>query len=274
MARLSINELTTYRWSFEQDVLRSAAAGYEAIGVWRPKLADYGEDKGRELLLETGLAVSNLLWAGGFTGSDDRSFVDAVDDAVDAIRLAAEIEAGCLIVYSGSAASHTTRHARRLFASALEELLPVAADYKVDLALEIMHTACAQPWTMVTNISDALELLDEFNHPRLKLALDTFHMGRDEALRTKLESIAGDIAVVHLADGRGEPTEDQQRCPLGEGDVPLGEIVAALTAAGYDGDYDVELFGEEIEQLEYEVLLEQTKDAFAALQSGVPAIDM
>jgi len=255
MARLSINELTTYRWSFEEDVLRSAAAGYEAIGVWRPKLIDYGEDKGRELLLEAGLSVSNLLWAGGFTGSDDRSFVDAVDDGVDAIQLAADIGAGCVIVYSGSAASHTTRHARRLFASALDELLPVAADQKMDLALEIMHSACAQTWTIVTDISDAIELLDEVNHPRLKLAVDTFHIGRDETFREKLESIAADIAIVHLADGRGEPSEDQQRCPLGEGDVPLSQIVTALSRAGYDGDYDVELLGEEIEQLDYEQLL-------------------
>ena len=273
MARLSINELTTYRWSFEEDVLRSAAAGYEAIGVWRPKLADYGEDKGRELLLEAELSVSNLLWAGGFTGSDDRSFVDAVDDAVDAIKLAAEIGAGCLIVYSGSAASHTTRHARRLFSSALDELLPIAADHKVDLALEIMHPACAQPWTMVSDVADALDLLDEMNHPRLKLAVDTYHVGRDEAFRMKLESIVDDIAVVHLADGRGAPTEDQQRCPLGQGDVPLAEIVAALSAAGYDGDYDVELFGEEIEQLDYELLLEQTKTSFASLMSAVPVVE-
>ncbi|MCG8587256.1 MAG: sugar phosphate isomerase/epimerase, partial [Pirellulales bacterium] len=125
MARLSINELTTYRWSFEEDVLHSAAAGYEAIGVWRPKLADFGEDKGCELLRESGLAVSNLLWAGGFTGSDGRSFADSVDDATEAVRLAADMQAGCLILYSGSAAQHTARHARRLFVTALEELLPV-----------------------------------------------------------------------------------------------------------------------------------------------------
>ena len=273
MARLSINELTTYRWSFEEDVLRAAAAGYEAIGVWRPKLADYGEDKGRELLIEAGLSVSNLLWAGGFTGSDDRSFVEAVEDATDAIQLAANIEAGCLIVYSGSAASHTTRHARRLFGSALEELLPVAAEHKVDLALEVMHPACAAPWTIVTDVASALELLDEMNHPCLKLAIDTYHLGRDDEFRLKLEALAEDIAIVHLADGRGQPKEDQQRCPLGEGEIPLAEILSALATAGYNGDYDVELLGEEIEQLDYDTLLRQTITAFDKLMSAVAAVD-
>src|SRR5690349_19331128 len=38
MARLSMNELTTYRWSFEEDLRHYAAAGYEGIGVWREKI--------------------------------------------------------------------------------------------------------------------------------------------------------------------------------------------------------------------------------------------
>ena len=46
MSRLSINELTTYRWSFEEDVTRYKAAGIAGIGVWRQKLADFGEEKG------------------------------------------------------------------------------------------------------------------------------------------------------------------------------------------------------------------------------------
>ncbi len=76
MALLSMNETTTFRWSFEEDVANYAAAGIPAMGVWRQKLSDFGEDKGIELLAEAGLKVSHLFWAGGFTGSDGRSFRD------------------------------------------------------------------------------------------------------------------------------------------------------------------------------------------------------
>ena len=47
--------------------------------------------------------------------------------------------------------------------------------------------------------------------------------------------------------------------------MPLKEIVAALKAAGYDGYYDVELLGEEIEPADYQSLLEHAKTAFAQL---------
>ncbi len=115
MARLSINEMTTYRWSFEEDVEQFRAAGVLAIGVWRQKLADFGEAKAAELLADSGLAVSNLLWAGGFTGSDGHSYSESLKDAADAIRLAATLRAGCLVVYSGGRNNHTQNHARRLF---------------------------------------------------------------------------------------------------------------------------------------------------------------
>jgi hypothetical protein len=46
MKRLSMNELTTYRWSFEEDVVNYRAAGISAISVWREKIADFGEERG------------------------------------------------------------------------------------------------------------------------------------------------------------------------------------------------------------------------------------
>ena len=73
MFRLSASQLTTYRSTFDEDVFRCTACGIGALGVWRQKVEDFGLEKSRELLCESGIKVSNLLWAGGFTGSDGRS---------------------------------------------------------------------------------------------------------------------------------------------------------------------------------------------------------
>src|SRR5690606_9546035 len=151
MKQLSMNELTTYRWSFEEDVHQYAAAGMAAIGVWRHKLSDFGETKGAELLREHGLAVSSLLWAGGFTGSDGRSHKDSIEDALDAVRLAAELDASVLIVHTGARAGHTHNHARRLVKSALVEVARLAEESGVTLAVEPMHPACAADWTYLTS---------------------------------------------------------------------------------------------------------------------------
>ena len=267
MAQLSMNEMTTYRWSFEEDIAHYRAAGIEAIGVWRPKIVDYGEDKGVDLLAESGLEVSNLLWAGGFTGCDGRTQRDSIDDGHDAIRLAAELKAPCLVVYTGGRAGHTHNHARRLLKDALRELLPAAAEQRVTLAIEPMHEACAADCTFLTSIDDALMLIEACESPWLKLVFDTYHFGFDKGIVERLSRLAGQIAIVHLGDGKSPPEAEQNRTRLGDGRIPLKEIIASLSSAGYDGYYDVELLGEEIESADYRQLLEQSKQAFAQLAS-------
>jgi sugar phosphate isomerase/epimerase len=265
MARLSMNEMTTYRWSFDQDVLEYRAAGIPAIGVWRRKLADYGEEKGIELLAEHGLPVSNLLWAGGFTGSDGHTFRESLDDAAEAIRLAAALKARSLIVYSGSRAGHTHNHARRLLTDALKQLIPLAQELRVVLALEPMHDACAAECTFLTNLRDTLAVLDAAASPAVQLAFDVYHFGADPAALALLPKFAGRIAVVHLADGRPPTDQEQNRTRLGAGGVPLAEVIAALKATGYDGDYDVELIGQEIEATDYRELLRHSLAAYQQL---------
>ena len=267
MGRLSMNEMTTYRWSFEQDLAHYQTAGIPAIGVWRQKLTDVAEPYGLQLLKDSGLRVSNLLWAGGFTGSDGRTYSESLKDAGDAIRLAHALQAGCLVVYSGGRNGHTQNHARRLFVSALQELLPLAAEYEVTLAVEPMHAGCAGECTFLNTIDNCLALLDSVGSPFLKLVFDTYHLGHDPDVIDRIRHLAGRIGVVHLGDSHAPPQRDQNRVRLGDGKLPLREIIAAIEDMGYEGDYDIELLGEEIEACDYEELLITSKQAFDELMS-------
>jgi sugar phosphate isomerase/epimerase len=265
MAELSMNETTTYRWSFEEDVTNYTAAGIHAMGVWRQKLSDFGQEKAIELLADSGMKVSHLLWAGGFTGSDGRTYRESVEDAREALHVAAKLQAGSLVVYSGARAGHTFSHARRLIQGALAELLPVAEQLGVTLAVEPMHPGCASEWTFLTSLDDTLELLHAVGNPMVKMVLDTYHLGQDSGLIERIGEIAAQVAIVQLGDAVGPPSGEQNRCRLGEGIIPLKKIVAALKTAGYNGYYDVELLGEEIEMLDYQSLLQHAKEAFAEL---------
>ncbi len=268
MAGISVNELTTYRWSFEEDVQHYAEVGADGIAVWRQKISDFGEEKGIELIAETGLDVSALLWAGGFTGSDGRSYKDSVADAKEAIQLAAAMRAGCLVVYSGARAGHTHSHARRLLNNALAELLPEADRCRVTLAIEPVHVECAREWTFLTDLDESADLIHAVDHPCLRLALDTYYFGHDANIE-RLAELAPDLAFVQLGDGRNPPDGEQDRCPLGDGKVPLGEIVRALRAGGYDGYFDIKLMGQEIETADYNELLRHCRAQIAGwLEDG------
>lgn len=265
MTLLSMNEITTFRWSLEEDVENYQEAGYSAIGLWRNKLSDGDEQAAIDLLAASGLDVTHLSWAGGFTGSDGRSFAESVDDAHDALRLAAATMAQCLVVYSGGRNNHTFRHAERLLRSALDELLPLAEDVEVPLAIEAMHAACAKDWTFLTDLQSILSLVREYDSPYLKIAYDTYHFPINGRHCDVLSRIAPYIGIVHLGDRRCVPNVEQERCQLGHGRIRLGDVIGTLQAAGYAGPYDVKLYGSEIEAADYWTLLEQSQIAFSDL---------
>ena len=63
------------------------------------------------------------------------------------------------------------------------------------------------------------------------------------------------IRLVQMGDSKATPMGEQNRCLLGEGSLPLPEIVSTLEQNGYQGVYEIELMGEEIEHIEYNDIL-------------------
>jgi sugar phosphate isomerase/epimerase len=262
MGRLAVSELTTLRWSFEEDVEHYRALDIPAIGVWRQKLADIGDERGAAMIAASGLSVSSLQWAGGFTGHDGHTHEESLTDARRAIRTAALIRARCLIVHSGARAAHTHRHARKLFREALDKLLPLAEEHGTRLAIEPMHSDSGGNFTFFHCLDETLELVGQYDSPAIGLALDTYHWGHWPGLIDRLPQLAPRLALVQLGDSRQPPQREPNRCLLGEGSIPLREIATRLNAAGYDGFYEVELMGEEIEALDYCEVLKSSRQTF------------
>lgn len=269
MSTLSMNEVTTYRWTLEEDLRRYREFGYEGIGLWRRKLEDYGLPGAVELVAESGLKVTHLGWAGGFTGSDGRTYDDAVRDALGAIRLAAQLEAECLVLYSGGRNNHTFRHAERLLTAAIDELLDYAIAADVVLALEPIHHDCAAEWSFLTEPAEALAVVERFGCDHLKLALDAYHFGDSPEVLANLGELARHAALIHLADRQTPRCIDQSRCALGEGSIPWVQFATGLIEAGFAGDFDVKIFGPEVSPSDYESLLtgaQQAGDVWAPVR--------
>ena len=108
-------------------------------------------------------------------------------------------------------------------------------------------------------------LLQSVADRNVKMVFDTYHLGLEEGVVGRIAEMIPHLALVQLGDARRPPDREQNRCRLGSGVVPLAEIVAALKAGGYDGYYDVELLGEEIEADDYRSLLQHAKETFATL---------
>lgn len=267
--RFAVSEFSTLKWSFEEDVANLKSSGIHAIGVWRHKLSDYGEEKGAELLIEREMSVSSLQWAGDFTGAGLMTFSEAIDDARTAIYEAALMGAECLILHPGSRNSHTLRHAMRLIRSAISELLPLARDYGVTLALEPTHPVCGRDWSFMHQLESAAELITEFGSANLGIVYDTFHMGDDEQLLAGLAACADDICLVQLADADFRCTKSPSRQIPGEGVLPLRQMIETLAERGYDGWYELEVFGPDVERYGYDRVVNAGFNAVREISAGI-----
>lgn len=264
MVHAAISELTMFRWDLDAEADCLARNGFDAISLWRTKLSDIGVETARSLLQQAGIGVSSLQWAGGFTGGDGRSFGDAVDDALEAVDAAAELNADVLVVHSGCRGGHTRSHARRLLAEALDVIAPVAYSRGVTLALKPMHPAVAAGGSFLTSLAEATAWVERFDHPGVRLALDLWQFGHDRSLFGGLGRIVPLTAVVQVADGRGAPRPDAERLPPGQGTHPLAALVAAIVEQGYGGAFEIAPVGEAVEALGYDEVLRQARLTAAA----------
>jgi len=260
-----MNEMTTYRWSFLEDVSAYQDAGLNAIGIWRPKLVEFGEERGIELIRDSGLAVSSLSWAGGFTGSNEHSFLEALDDARDAVRVGGALNAECLVIISGSRAGHTVNHSRRLLVDALRSLGDLAAEHQLPLAVQPMHSMFTREWTFLTTIDQTLDVLDRCDHEYVQLAFDVYHLWQEPRLLERIPQIASRVAVVQLSDWSNPPRSENDRCLPGDGEIPLNEIVTAFAESDYEGHFELEVWSQKIWNSDYQKLLATCRSRFGDL---------
>lgn len=265
ISKLSLNEVTTLRWSFCEDVTAYRDAGIEAIGVWKQKLTEYGEERGVELIRESGLDVSSLSWIGGFTGSNGYSLEEAMDDARETIRIAAQLNTNSVTVVSGSRAGHTFNHARELLVGALISLGDEAARHNTSLALQPMHPIFSQNWTFLDTLDDTLDILDCCQHPAVKLAFNVYHLWREPHLLERIPEIASRVSTVQLSDWQGSPRNQNDRCLPGEGVIPLAEITQAFADSGYDGFFEIDVWSEKVWESDYRDLISDCRSRFENL---------
>lgn len=257
MERWSLSQFSTYRWSLEQDIQSLPNFGFENIGIWNRKLAEFDQEYFADWLFENQTKVSSLSWIGGFTGSEGVSFCQAVREAKEEIRVASRIGAATVIVHPGGRNGHTLNHARRLLYNALEELVPFANDYGIRLAIEPMDRQSHACWSIFGNFDETIEFATLFSPDELGLVLDLFYVGLDSSVFDCLEILMPRIALVQLADRRLTANESlgHDRVPLGGGNVNIESWIYKLESVGYKGMYEIELFGREFEMAGYEAKL-------------------
>ena len=133
------------------------------------------------------------------------------------------------------------------FARAVEPVARAARASGVVVALEPTRPQFAHV-ALAHTLRDGLRVCDELE---LGLVVDTAHLWWEDDFGTVLSEAGGRLAVVQVADlGFGGPV--LERLVPGDGELPLGDLLAASAATGFEGPFEVEILGRAIEDEGYE----------------------
>lgn len=259
LARLSLNQRTTQRWSVAQAVDGCVRAGIPAIGLWREPVAEIGVPAAARLVADAGLRVSSLCRGGFLTAADAAGRAEALADNRRAIDEAAELRAACLVLVVGGLppGSRDLAGARQRVADALAELAPYAAERGVRLALEPLHPMYCADRAVLSTLGQALDLAEAFPAEQVGVVVDTFHVWWDPDVWRQIARAGARIASFQICDFLTPLPADVLlgRGMMGDGHIDFPPLRRAVEAAGYTGDVEVEIFNAEVWATDPDVVL-------------------
>ncbi|EAQ00693.1 hypothetical protein JNB_10979 [Janibacter sp. HTCC2649] len=250
LERLSLNQKTTNSWTLREAIEGCVAAGLSSIGVWREPLQDMGVDAAAKALADAGLRVSSLCRGGFLTAEGDGAGRHAIADNTEAILEAAGIGAQCLVLVVGGLpeGSRDLPGARGRVRDRLAELVPIAHDHGVRLALEPMHPIFTADRGVLATLGEALDLAEAFDPQDVGVVVDTFHVWWDPQVDAQIERAAGRIASYQVCDWITPLPADTllSRGMMGDRHIDFRRLTGLVEAAGYDGDIEVEIFNADV----------------------------
>ncbi len=252
---VSVNQSSTARWSLFHDLLRYASAGIDSIGLNRRKVEETGVTETADLLFEMQVKVTSLSEAGGFTGSNGLSFNNAVEDARQMIRAASLLRAGTLVIYPGGPNGHATSHLRRMLRLALDELVPLAEDLDVRLAIKPVVGPEAASLNFAGGFDAVHKLIEAYPAEHVGMVADLFYLARDCSATRDFPKFMERIALVQVSDLVQSCNGSFARCLPGAGCLPLTSWMNRLEYYRYNGPVELELHGPEFEFLGHDDLL-------------------
>jgi len=247
----ALSQVCTLHSSFERDVEDYAAGKCQAIEIWLTKLETYLEshsiDDARRLLERHEMAIAAASYQGGLLVSQGDARREHWAHFARRLEMCKGVGIQTLVIAGDVAGLLSQEDFERLRMS-LVQAAQQAGEFGVRLALKFQAQA-----VFPNNLQSAAALVEEIASLNLGLCLDAFHFFTGPSKESDLAYLSSaNLFHVQFCDLAGTPREfavDADRVLPGDGDFPLGLIVARLREINYAGCVSVELMNPAIWQI-------------------------
>ena len=239
--------------SLRERVEAAAEGGFSGVSIFiddyrRARAEGWSDTDLRRLLGDTGVQVAELdallrwipgLALAGDANAEGAAFFRHGEEDFYAVADALGARSLNVVLYSDATLE------RERIVEAFAGLCDRAAAHDLLVHLEFL------PWTQISDVGTALEIVERAGRPNGGLMLDSWHHFRSGLQNEDLQRVPGErILAVQLSDAPREPEPDpveetlRRRLIPGEGDIGLIEILRILDALEAPAPIGVEIFSE------------------------------
>lgn len=247
--KISFFTNSLHRWPIEKSFEVASKFGYDGIEIWGGRPHAYAPDmrpediqKIKDLSAKYNLPIVSfepemacLLWRDQRWIDESMEYFRQCIDFCKAISCPYMVMAALQCSYE-----YSTDEDWAQFIKYMKEL--AAYSESVDGVTMILETVTPWEGNILIRSDDTVRALKEINSPKVKAMLDlAAPLTVGEPSSNYFEKLGKDLVHVHLVDCKKD-VEDH--LILGDGELPVEEVLSMLDSYGYDGYCSVELFDE------------------------------
>ena len=245
LQKLCIHTITNKPWSLTEALDAYCAKGIGGISIWQNIVETLGARETGRILHEYPIAVVSYVRGGFFAHTSEDGRQKAVDANKKLLDEAAEIGAPMMVLVCGSDPHQSLTTSRDQIKEAIEKLIQHATSLGITLTIEPLHPMYADTRSAVNTLEQANDLAEYFDCPAVGVAVDVYHLWWDPNLEDEIARCGRgkNLDAFHICDWKS-PTTDMlnDRGLMGEGCIPIEKISNWISAAGFNGFDEVEIF--------------------------------
>ncbi len=227
--RVSLNGISTWNQTLSDDIALWADMGITKVGLLSPKFHAPGWDAGRKAVQEAGLQVSNMTCY--------------VREIPETLEFCAAVGCGLVYTVSGRIEPLPWGAASQKFCEDIAPHVARARELGVKIALEATNPLRCDE-SFVFTVRDSVDLA---RMAGIGVVFDFFSAWYERDVEKLVRDNIDIIALVQFCDYKIGTHCTGIRCAVGDGDIPNEELMALTLEAGYQGDFDLELLGPQLE---------------------------
>jgi sugar phosphate isomerase/epimerase len=249
--RFGVSQFTTMPWDFERDVKEYAALGVEAIEVCEEKLAEGHAQEQLALVGQSGLNISSVQ-PEVRTIFPSRTQPEPKEPGERAARFRHTVErfggfaeGVPFVCNTGPPPGGNIREVVEATVREGRTLAEHALEYGASVALEPLSPVLMNVESAIWTLEQAMQIVAAVDYPNFGICLDFWNIWQNPDVADQILACGDRVLVAHVSDWC-PPRSLQDRHVIGNGEIPLADLIRATQESGYRGAYTLEIFSQDV----------------------------